>query len=212
MSATCHILIVEDHQLLLTGLKSLLAEEAHLEVIGEAHSVADAIAFVEQTVPDLAIVDLSLVDSRGIEFVHHLAEHHPSVRILVFSQRPAWVMGDRVIAVGAHGYLRKSPQDMQIVEAINALMRGETYVSEGQPGPHAKSKEYLPAIKSLSNQEFLVFELTGQGLRNAEIAKEIGGSPNSVRSVLDRIKHKLDLSTAEELKRVALAWQFDTLL
>lgn len=212
MPAKCRILVVEDHKLLLNGLRLELASAPHLEIVSEVHSVPDAIKSLAAEVPDLAIVDLSLVDSRGIELVQHLSQHHPDVRILVFSQRPAWVMGDRVLAAGAHGYLRKSPQEMQIIEAIDALMRGETYLSEGQPGPNAKSKEYLPAIKSLSIQEFLVFELSGQGLRNADIAREIGGSVNSVRSVLDRIKNKLQVKNAEELKRVALAWQLDALL
>lgn len=212
MPAKCRLLVVEDHKLLLKGLRLELDSATHLEIVAEAHSVADAIASLRTQVPDLAIVDLSLVDSRGIELVQYLAEHHPDVRILVFSQRPAWVMGERVLKAGAHGYLRKSPEEMQIIEAIDALMRGETYVSEGQPGPNAKSKAYVPTIKLLSSQEFLVFELLGQGFRNADIAEAIGSKTSSVRSILDRMKTKFKVKNAEELKRVALAWQLDALL
>ncbi len=206
------ILLVEDHKLLLEGLKSLLASHEDLEVCGEAHNVADAIAEVERERPDLAVVDLSLVGSRGMQFVSYLAEHWPAVRILVFSQRPAWVMADRVLAAGAHGYKQKSPDDLGVVDVIRLLLRGETYVSPSEAPEEAVSYQYLARIQELSEREFEVFELLGAGTKTATIAQQLGTSNSTVRTVLNRIKIKLGVDEAADVRKIALAWQLDAIL
>lgn len=206
------ILLVEDHKLLLEGLKSLLASEDDLQVIGEAHSVADAITELERECPDLAVVDLSLVGSRGMELVRYLAEHYPHVKILVFSQRPAWVMADRVLAAGAHGYKQKSPGDLEVVEVIRKLLNGETYITPCDTPEDAVSYEYLAKIQELSDREFEVFELLGAGTKTAAIAQQLGTSNSTVRTMLNRIKNKLGADEAAEVRKIALAWQLDAIL
>lgn len=208
---TCRVLLVEDHKLLLEGLKALLAAQPDMQVIGEAHNVRQAKQLVEHQRPDFVVVDLSLVDSRGIDLVRHLARHERSIKILVFSHRPAWVMEDRVMAAGAHGYLRKSPHDLQIVDAIRSLMRGERFACASQESAElgGSSRQYATMIKSLSDREFEVFELVGQGVLARTIAAKLDMKTTTVRTLLDRIKTKLGVGRIEEVKRIAIAWQLD---
>ncbi len=211
-SQSSKILLVEDHRLQLEGLKSLIADHPDLKVNGEAHSVEEAIACTEHDCPDLAVVDLSLVRSRGIDFVRYLVEHHPDVKILVFSNRPAWVMADRVLAAGAHGYKEKSPHDLEIVDVIRQLLRGETYVSPSEVPKDAASYKHVTAIRGLPEREFAVFELLGDGVSPSKIAEHLGTSRSTVRTQIDRIKTKMGVNESWEVRRIALAWQLDALL
>lgn len=206
------ILIVEDHQLLLEGMKSMIEKQAELSVCGEAHGVEDAKRVFHEVGPDLVIIDLSLMQSNGLELVKYLAKLPRKVKILVFSNRPAWIMANRVFKAGAHGYLRKSPADNRLPDAISAVLAGERYVSEGAHEEVVPEGHYVRGVEDLSDQEFDIFDMVGHGLRPGDIATKLGCKTNTVKTHLQRMQDKLGVVSAEQLKTIALAWQLEAVL
>jgi len=200
---------VEDHRTVREGLKSLIEQHCHLTVCGEATSAAEGLSVIKMWRPDIVIVDLSLIDSNGIDLVTKLKHASTSTKAIVFSHRPAWIMADRMLKAGASGYLRKSSGDELIVKAISEVMRGNTFVSEGV-APNGDIVHQLgESLKQLADQEYQVFDLVGQGLEPAEIAIQLGCSINTIRTKLERLKSKLGHKKMSVLRRAAISWQID---
>lgn len=205
------VLIVDDHPIVRQGLALVIGREQDLELCGEAADVAEALRQAEGTQPDVVIVDLSLGGENGIELIDYLKSRWPSVVVLVYSAHDEETFAGRALRAGALGYISKCEPITTVIEAIRQVLRGEVYLS-----PHLATTFLQRAVvgqsldrnptQSLSNREFQVFEMIGQGLNTNEIAKQLQVSPKTIESHRKVIKMKLNVQTSAQLSRRAFQW------
>ena len=206
------VVIVDDHPLVRQGLCALLAKDKDLVVSGEAESATEALAVMEKEVPDIAIVDLTLKDSSGLELIKDIRIRFPNVLILVVSMRDEGLYAERVLRAGARGYVTKEEGPEKILEGLAKILEGYIYVSEKMASKvmfkivsGALTPEGNP-IALLTDRELAIFELIGKGLPTREIAKHLHISPRTVDSHREHIKDKLKLDSGTELLKQAIDW------
>jgi len=205
--ATSKILIVDDHPAVREGLALRLCQQPDLTVCGEAGEVVEAIQKVEETKPDLAIIDLTLKNGHGLELIKRLKAHHPEIKILVWSMHPESLYAERVFHAGALGYVNKENATEEIITAIHKVLNGETHLNESAarslPGVTAGG---MSPLNCLSDRELETFELLGKGMNTQQIAARLHLSPKTVETYRARIKDKLHLDSGTELMQRAIEW------
>src|SRR6516162_941145 len=130
VSAKAKVLIVDDHPVVREGLAMHLATQPDLEVCGEAEDLPGALALLASARPDVAIIDISLKKSSGIELIRRIKDRDAAVRILVWSMYPENLYAERALSAGAHGYLNKGQATQHVLDAIRVVLHGRMYVSE----------------------------------------------------------------------------------
>jgi DNA-binding NarL/FixJ family response regulator len=206
------ILIVDDHPLFREGLVHLIGHERDLAVAGEAGTAAEALALVEKIRPALVLLDISLPDRNGLELIKDLHALRPELPVLVISMHDESLHAERVLRAGARGYIMKQEGGGKILDAIRRVLAGEIYVSEKMSAlilerlAGQRPKGSRSPIERLSDREFEVFSLLGQGLATREIARRLNLSVKTVEVHRANIKRKLGLRTATELVRHAVRW------
>jgi len=205
------IFLVDDHPLVREWLTQLIDQQPDLTVCGEAGSAPEAVTALGSVGADLAIVDLSLEDSTGLDLIKSLQRLTPAVPVLVLSMHDESLYAERVFRAGARGYVNKRESAQRVVEAVRRVLDGKLYVSE-------KAAEILaaqtvrgrapgkPAIDCLSDRELEVFEKLGQGIGTRQIAEDFSVSIKTVQAYCARIKEKLNVASATELLREAVRW------
>ncbi len=206
------VLIVDDHPLVRSGIKALIQLDVSLEVCGEAEDAANALAIVDQTEPDMVLVDISLKKSSGLELIKDIKKKHPNVLLLAVSMHDEYIYAVRALSSGANGYIMKQEGTDKIREAIHTVLDGQVYLSESmtraavnQLGQSTPSPTATP-VDLLSDRELELFELTGHGKEIAEIAEIMNISPRTVEVHRSHIKKKLDLRTSTEIFQRAYDW------
>src|ERR1044071_6012283 len=124
------VFLVDDHPLVRQALKDAIGNECDLEVCGEAEDRDEALKGIAAAAPDLAIVDLRLRTSDGLELVRDLRNHHPNVISLVLSMQDETMSAERAVRAGARGYISKQEAPRKIMEAVRKVLGGEIYWSE----------------------------------------------------------------------------------
>lgn len=207
------IFIVDDHPVFRKGLAQLIDEEADLQVTGEAESVAQAIDLIQQGVPDLMIVDITLKDRSGIDLIEYTKEHFPRLPVLVISMHDESLYAERVLRAGALGYITKHEMTGDVVTAIRQVIAGKRYISAnmvdallGKMMAGTKKEEGISPLEILSNRELAVFQLIGQGFKRGEIALLLHLSVKTIGTYRENIKQKMNLKTAPELMKHAVTW------
>jgi DNA-binding NarL/FixJ family response regulator len=203
------ILIIDDHPMVRERLAELINQEPDLMVCGEADDAHSAMAAIDKTVPDLALVDISLKDTYGIELVKEIKAQHPKVLTLVVSMHEESLYAERALRAGARGYITKQEASRKVVGGIRQVLGGGIYVSEkmagillGRVAGEPKS-DGSPADR-LSDRELEIFQLLGSGLAVREIAKRLHISVKTVEAHRTHIKEKLNIKTSPELLRYAI--------
>jgi DNA-binding NarL/FixJ family response regulator len=205
------ILIVDDHPMMRHGLEQLLEREPDLQTVAQAGTAAEALDIVAKRVPDLVLVDLSLPDKNGIELIKDLRSLHSSLRILAISMHDEALYAERALRAGAHGYLMKKEGGAELLRAIRRVLSGEIYLSEPMSakvldsfsGHHSHLRS---PMEQLSDREFEIFQLLGQGLGTREIAEQLRLSLKTVEVHRANMRRKLALRTGRELVRLAIRW------
>jgi DNA-binding NarL/FixJ family response regulator len=193
------------------GLRLLIANEPDLEVVGEADDVAEALAQAEKLKPDIAIVDITLRSSNGLDLIKDLHIRSPSTSVLVLSMHDESLYAERVLRAGGRGYIMKQEGGKRIVEGIRQVAAGHTYVSpavsarilDSFSGHHHRESS---SIEQLTDREFEVFQLIGQGLSTKEMADKLRVSVKTIEVHRVNIKQKLNIPTAPELIRYSVRW------
>jgi DNA-binding NarL/FixJ family response regulator len=167
------------------------------------------------TKPDVAIVDVSLKNSSGIELIRRILDRMDSVRILVWSMYPENLYAERVLRLGAQGYLHKGLATHQVVDAVRTVLQGRVYVSGVMAerllrGVVGRKPEGRSAIDQLSDRELEVFQLIGEGLATDAIAEKMHVSPKTVETLRSRIKEKLGISNLTRLIQQATLWVIES--
>jgi len=203
------ILIIDDHPLVRESLKKIIQRESDLRVCGEAEDQNQALELVSSTRPHLAIIDLTLKNSHGLELIKDLCNHHPEVQIVVLSMHDETLHAERVIRAGARGFISKQEVPTKILQAIRQVLNGQIYWSE-KAAAHVASKVARSAkdfsLDLLSDREMQVFELIGSGQGSRQIAAALGIDASTVETYRARIKEKLNLKSAVELLQYAICW------
>ncbi|MFP4139531.1 MAG: response regulator transcription factor [Phycisphaerae bacterium] len=206
------IAIVDDHPMVRQGIRVVLQAEGGFEVCGEAESVSEALQMLSREKPDLAIVDLHLKNSSGLELIKDVQVRQPDLPILVLSMRDEGFYAERVLRAGARGYVTKEEGPKKIVEGIRRVLAGDIFLSD-QMASKVMSKIVGGLDKpgdspmdSLTDRELEVFELIGQGLPTREVAQRLHISPKTVDSHREHIKEKLKLDNSTDLLKHAIEW------
>jgi DNA-binding NarL/FixJ family response regulator len=206
------VFLVDDHPLVRQALKNAMRHERDMEVCGEADDREDALKKIAAAAPDLAIVDLRLRTSDGLELVKDLRDHHPKVLSLVLSMQDESLTAERAVRAGARGYISKQEAPRKIMEAVRKVLGGEIYWSE-RAAAHVASKIASPSksatgfvMDNLSERELQVFELIGLGHSTTQISEALHIDVSTVETYRARIKEKLNLKDGSELLQTAIRW------
>jgi DNA-binding NarL/FixJ family response regulator len=206
------VFLVDDHPLVREWLTSLVNQQADLEVCGEAETAPQAREGITHCQPDVAVIDISLKDSSGLELIKDLRECCPRVAVLVLTMHEESHYAERAFRAGARGYIPKRETTRKVITAIRQVLEGKLYVSEGVAAALAshliggKTLTQQSAIEQLSDRELEVFEMLGQGRGTRQIAETLRVSVKTVQAYCGRIKEKLNLNSATELLREAVRW------
>ena len=210
------IVLVDDHPLVRERLGEIIAEEHDLVVCAQADDGPRALELIGSTRANLAVVDLGLKHSSGLDLVKNMRSAFPRVPALVVSMYDETIWAERSIRAGARGYINKQEATKNIVSAIRKVLAGELYYSSalGQRlAARATGCAYAKAatgIESLADRELQVFEFIGRGFDSRQISEWIGVDASTVDTYRARIKEKLNLHDACELLQHAIAWVHST--
>jgi DNA-binding NarL/FixJ family response regulator len=206
------VVLVDDHPLLRQGIGQLINQEPDLEVCGEVEDRAGALKVIHSKQPDLALVDLTLKNDRGLELIKDLRVQHPNVLILVLSMHEEALYAERVLRAGARGYIMKREAADKVLEAIRNVLAGSIYVSgavaerilKGVADTTRRSDH--PSLANLTDREFEVLMLIGKGHGNQQIARQLHISVKTVETHRAHLREKLQLRSGNELLRHAIHW------
>ncbi len=207
------IVIVDDHPMVRERLVELIDREPDLVVCGEAEDRHEALEVIATIRPQLAIVDLSLKKSLGIELIKDLQIREPDVMILVVSMQDELIHAERCIRAGARGYITKQQASRHVMQAIRQVLAGEIYLSQvvatqllsRSTGKPTRPDSFL-AASVLTDRELQVFELIGKGHSTRQIADFLKLDTKTIETYRSRTKEKLGLKDGPELLQRAIAW------
>ncbi len=202
------ILIVDDHAVVRSGIRLLLAAEDDLEPVGEAGTAREAIFAARSLKPDVVLMDVVMPDGNGLDAIPTLLHEHPDLKVLMLSMQddPQYVR--QAFAAGASGYVLKEAADTEVVAAVREVARGGRYVHPelGARLVAAETEEKRRAEEDpLSEREREVLRLLALGHTNQEIAKQLYISVRTAETHRAHIMQKLRLGSRAELVRYALA-------
>jgi DNA-binding NarL/FixJ family response regulator len=211
-STKTSIFLIDDHPLVRDSLTMLINQQEDMHVCGEAEDMTSAMRGLAQTVPDIAIVDLSLKEGSGLDLIKHLKAKAPEMQVVVLSMHDEKLYAERCIRAGARGYVMKRESSKRIIAAIREVRDGRLFLSWQAASLFAerfvgtKQGVVEAPVESLSDRELQVFALIGQGLPTRDIAGSLNVSVKTVQAYCARIKQKLHISSATELLREAVRW------
>jgi two-component system response regulator NreC len=212
MQNKLRILLVDDHQIVLDGLRALLSEEPSLD-ISDAQNGREAIQFIEMIGADLVLMDIDMPVMNGLEATLQLKAKHPKVKIIILSMHSEQALIKKTIQFGAEGYLLKNTSKAELLEAIHSVMEGKTpFISKeiGKLSPIHSPIEAGVAhpsetllLAQLTDREVEIIRLIAQGLTNKEIGEQLFISHRTVDTHRTHIMKKLDVTNLAGLVRFA---------
>jgi len=212
MIAKRKILVVDDHPFMRAGLSQLIDRQPDLCVCGEAGDPATALQQMSTFPVDLVLSDMTMPGRSGIEFIKDILALHPKLAILVVSMHDEMIYAERVLRAGGRGYIMKEAGGENLLAAIRQVLSGQVYVSQKLSAKildnlsGKKPRGSSSPIEKLSDREFEVFKLIGDGKSTREIAAQLGISAKTVDVHRGHIKEKLELKDATSLVRHAVRW------
>lgn len=204
------IVIVEDHPLMREGLVQLVETEDDLVVVGTAANAQTALQVIAETRPDLVVMDITLPGTSGLNLLTDLHSTYPEMLLLVVSMHDEFLYAKRALRAGASGYIMKDAEAKDTLKAIRHVLSGHVYVSEKMAGQilqvfsQRRCRESLSPIDVLSDREFQVFRMIGEGFGTRMIAEQLHLSAKTVDVHKCNIKQKLGLKNASELVHYAV--------
>ena len=216
------LMLVDDHDIVRTGLRSYLETQSGIQVVADASSGAEALERAQETNPDVVVMDITMPEMDGLETTRRLKELCPDCHVLGLTVHTDKEYLFEMMAAGASGYLTKHSAAEELVSAVRAVAEGNIYLqpalarwlledyrrlstkleSESRSLPtNTADKQGLDA---LSKRELQVLELIAEGYTNIQIGEKLGISPKTVARHRERIMRKLDLHSCTELVKFAI--------
>jgi two-component system response regulator NreC len=211
MNSPARILIADDHTILRAGIRSLLNMVPNFEVVGEVDNGKDAIYHVGQLKPDLLLSDLSMPKTNGTEAIKRIKNRYPDIKVLVLTVHKTEEYVHAALKAGADGYVLKDDTSDELINAINNILSGKTYLSPSictevvmgylaNPG-----KEMITSsVDQLTTREREVIKLIAEGYRNKDIAQYLSISIKTVEKHRSNMMKKLDLHSTSGITSYAI--------
>ena len=205
------VVIVDDLPLFRERLAELINQELDMEICGEAEDAQQAIELIRNTSPDLAIVDITLKGSSGLELIKSIKAFSIDVPVIALSMHDELLYAERALHAGATGYITKHESADNLLLAIRRVLAGEVYLSEPMTSAFLKSltvrgKSMPQPLDRLTDRELEILELIGHGHTTREIAATLKLGVSTVDTHRARIKEKMNFRTATELQHFAIRW------
>jgi DNA-binding NarL/FixJ family response regulator len=206
------IFLVDDHPVTREGVRVLIDQEADLVVCGQADSAPAALQLIQRLKPDLAVVDITLKTTSGIELMKNVKALLPDLPVLIMSMHDESLYAERALRAGAKGYVMKHEASDRILVAIRSVLAGDLYLSEKMKEKmlhrlvRSRKNEVVFTIDTLSDREMEVFQLIGNGFGTRQIAEKLNLSVKTIDSYREHLKLKLRLEKGSDLVRHAIQW------
>jgi DNA-binding NarL/FixJ family response regulator len=204
------ILLADDHKIMRDGLRTLLAQQADMEVVAEADNGRTAVALARELEPDVIIMDIGMPEMNGIEAARQIRRHQPAARVIALSMHSDRRFVAGMLGAEASGYLLKDCAFEELAHAIHTVMSGQVYVSPGI----AKTvlEDYARALAGreaaegppLSPREREVLQLLAEGKSTKQIARALSLSVKTVETHRAQVMSKLGLHSVAELTKYAI--------
>jgi DNA-binding NarL/FixJ family response regulator len=225
MPSPIRLMLVDDHDLVRTGLKTFLETKPGLEVVAEANSGESALKQLEQIRPDVIVMDITMAGMDGLQATRQVVAQFPECKVLALTVHSDKQYFFEMLAAGAAGYITKQAAADELVDAVRTVAQGHVYLqpalaawlledyrlllaqSAERPSEQISdqvAEEHANALRQLSRREIQVLEYVAQGLTNPEIGQRLGISPKTVARHRERIMSRLDLHSSVELVKFAI--------
>ena len=200
------ILLADDHAVVRQGFKMILSAQPDMEIVGEAGNGREAVELAESLKPDIVVMDVAMPELNGIEATRRLTASTPHTRVVALSMHKDNVYVREILRAGARGYLLKDSVAADVVAAIRAVARGESYLSPAVSNAVLDDyrKHVTNPIDLLSSREREVLQMLAEGKTNKEIAVILNLSVYTVDAHRGRIMEKLNVHSINELVRFAV--------
>ncbi|MFM1891718.1 MAG: hypothetical protein RLZ44_795 [Pseudomonadota bacterium] len=202
------ILLVDDHELFRTGLRSILQGMPEVEILGEASTGEDAVDWVRRNPPDIIMMDLNMPGIGGIEATRKIGRINPAVKVIAVTVLSDDPFPAQLLDAGAWGYVSKGCPAAELFDAIGAISRGEHYISSDVARKLTLSKltgaRHMAALSKLSARELQVMMMITRGQSTQDISDSLFLSPKTVSTYRHRLFEKLDVANDVELTHYAL--------
>lgn len=200
------VCIIDDHQLILEGLQSLLEQETDISITGLLKNAEELHAALRKGLPDVILMDINLPDADGLELCRIVARQYPAVKIIGLSTSNQVSVIRNMLANGASGYLLKDASKKEILEAIKTVHKGREYVSRSISDV-LKTGGTAARLPVLTRREKEILELISEGMTNAEIAAKLFVTVNTVDSHRKNMLTKFDVRNTAALVKLAVTNQ-----
>ena len=200
------ILLADDHAVVRQGFRMILAAQPNLEIVAEASNGREAVEMAERLQPDVVVMDVTMPQLNGIEATRRLAQLAPRARVLALSMHKDSVYVREILRAGARGYLLKDALDKDLIAAVEAVARGDGYLSPAVSDAVLSDyrKHVSDPIDLLTSREREVLQMIAEGKTNKEIAAILNLSVYTVDAHRGHIMEKLNLHSTPELVRFAI--------
>ncbi|WP_428353562.1 response regulator [Methyloprofundus sp.] len=203
------VILVDDHAVVRAGFRMLLATNDQVEVIAEAERGEEAMQLYKAKQPDIMVMDISMPGIGGLEAIRRICARDSDAKILVFSVHNEQVFINQAIKAGAKGFISKNSAADMLIDAIQHIIKGGTYIEEGlthgmSEGNNAPPVDHQTIMDTLSNREFDIFLLLAKGKTAHKISEELCLSYKTIANYSTQIKKKLNVETVAELTHIAL--------
>ena len=213
------LLVVDDHPLVIEGVRSLLSGQGEVQLVGQAQSLSEARAFLEKHASDIQVVllDIRLQDGLGIDLAREIRQKYPHIQVIALTMYDSEAYLEAIIKAGARGYLLKNTSRDELVKAIKAVLEGRYYFSEGihdTIGQRLSSEKAVTVAAPVSadtsksirltKRERQILELVAKELNNVQIAAQLNLSPRTVHTHRRAIMQKLGVRNTAGLIRQAI--------
>ncbi len=204
--STIRIMLVDDHAVVRAGVRRLLEQDNRFLVVSECDSGERAYQQFGEFLPDITVIDLSMPGMGGLEAISRITARYPAAKLLVLSMHENAAFASQALKAGAKGYLSKNSLAEELVNALDTIVKGQTYINASISKQIAQ--QFLNTTENplqiLSAREFEIFRLLAEGIDNNAIAVTLNISPKTVANYQTSIKQKLSINSPVELVRLAI--------
>ncbi len=210
-SSLIRVFLVDDQTMIRAGFKSLIARDPRFEVVGDSGDPCAAIDMIAKLQPDVVVLDISMPGLSGIDAISHIRKVHPKVKVLMLTHHEGESFVNQAFSAGADGYLSKDSEQDELLLAIDAVHRGNPFISPKVAGSllHRGAPTKLGApgttrMDALTPREREVFQLLALGKSNKEIATSLNMSLGTAKKHRENLQRKLDCHSPAEMARLAI--------
>jgi DNA-binding NarL/FixJ family response regulator len=207
------VFLVDDQNMLRAAFKSLLTTDERFRVVGDSGDARDAIERIREARPDVVLLDITMPGLSGLDAIAPIRKAHPRVRILMLTHHEGESFVEQAMRSGADGYLSKDSDPAELTLAIEAVHRGQPFLSPKVAGGLLARRDAAQAsgngllasrIQSLTSREREVFQLLALGKSNKDVSRELAISLGTAKKHRENLQRKLDCHSAAELARLAI--------